>query len=102
MGRNVAARITRNNEADVSVCILDTGVNYNNPLLSRFTNSSLAAAWDISWPLSMIIIKGLIMTTVPDKQDYVFMEISCLFIERSGHFDSVQYRIRKDTTSKSY
>ncbi|PTA00792.1 subtilase [Escherichia coli] len=48
---NVAARITRNNEADVSVCILDTGVNYNNPLLSRFTNSSLAAAWDISWPL---------------------------------------------------
>ncbi|CAM6955528.1 hypothetical protein ESCOCP320M_18110 [Escherichia coli] len=28
---------------------------------------------------SMIIIKGLIMTTVPDKQDYVFMEISCLF-----------------------
>ncbi|MFW8363298.1 hypothetical protein, partial [Klebsiella pneumoniae] len=30
---DVTSRINRSIDANVSVCILDTGVNYNNPLL---------------------------------------------------------------------
>ncbi|HGS7150257.1 TPA: S8 family peptidase [Klebsiella variicola subsp. variicola] len=48
---DVVSRINRNAEANVSVCVLDTGINFNNPLLSGFTNTSLAVAWDSSWPL---------------------------------------------------
>ncbi|MDA5479714.1 S8 family peptidase [Yersinia intermedia] len=48
---NITTRISRRNETDVAVCVLDTGVNYNNPLLSSFSNTLLAVAWDSSWPL---------------------------------------------------
>ncbi|EEP2129716.1 TPA: S8 family peptidase [Salmonella enterica subsp. enterica serovar Tamberma] len=48
---DVTARINRSIDADVSICVLDTGVNYNNPLLSSFSNTSLSTAWDSSWPL---------------------------------------------------
>ncbi|WP_329517884.1 S8 family peptidase [Klebsiella pneumoniae] len=47
---DVTSRINRSIDANVSVCILDTGVNYNNPLLSNFSDASLTVSWDSSWP----------------------------------------------------
>lgn len=48
---DITTRISCSTQTDVSVSILDTGVNYNNPLLSSFVDTSSAVAWDASWPL---------------------------------------------------
>lgn len=39
---DVTARVNRSIDANVSICVLDTGVNYNNPLLSGFSNTEVA------------------------------------------------------------
>ncbi len=47
---NVLQRISNPNDASTSVVILDTGVNYNNPLLSSFSNASYSECWLPTWP----------------------------------------------------
>ncbi|WPM35439.1 S8 family peptidase [Pseudomonas aeruginosa] len=47
---DLAARLRISDEASVSVAILDTGVNYNHPLLSSICNQSQSETWQPQWP----------------------------------------------------
>lgn len=48
--RDLAARIQLDPNSDVFVSILDTGVNYDHPILSTATDASLSDTWDPAWP----------------------------------------------------
>ncbi|MGM8889472.1 S8 family peptidase [Psychrobacter sp. 1Y1] len=37
------------NESNIFVSILDTGVNYNNPLLHKVCKASYSTSWDMNW-----------------------------------------------------
>lgn len=47
---DLAARLKISDEASVSVAILDTGVNYNHPLLSSVCNQPQSETWQPQWP----------------------------------------------------
>ncbi len=48
---NLSSRISVDSEIETSVCILDTGVNYNHQLLSQFCSQEQSEVWDPEWPL---------------------------------------------------
>ncbi|MCM2547308.1 S8 family peptidase, partial [Burkholderia glumae] len=43
-------RLQIDDDASTAVTILDTGVNYNHPILSAVTTRAEALAWDPAWP----------------------------------------------------
>ncbi|MCU4336035.1 S8 family peptidase [Acinetobacter dispersus] len=43
-------RISTNKKPTTSICILDTGVNYNHPLLKIFCSDNLSISYNPSWP----------------------------------------------------
>lgn len=43
-------RLNINNSISTSIVVIDTGVNYNHPLLSKIYNNNYAECWDPSWP----------------------------------------------------
>lgn len=43
-------RIVLNKQPTTAVCILDTGVNYNHPLLENFTSENYCISYNPSWP----------------------------------------------------
>jgi hypothetical protein len=47
---NIAGRIRQSEEIACAVSILDSGVNYNNPLLSFVCDENYSATWDPEWP----------------------------------------------------
>jgi hypothetical protein len=47
---DLAARLKISGEASVSVAILDTGINYNHPLLSAVCNQQQSETWHPQWP----------------------------------------------------
>ena len=48
--RDLLSRLTVRNDSNVSVVILDNGVNFNHPILSQVTNANLSARWNPQWP----------------------------------------------------
>lgn len=49
LSSNLRSRTTFKPGSTASVCILDTGVNYNNPLLSLACSREKSECWDASW-----------------------------------------------------
>lgn len=47
--RDLASRIQVNQDSNVFVSILDTGVNYDHPILAKATNASLSVTWNPAW-----------------------------------------------------
>lgn len=47
---DLVPRITINKEPTTSVCILDTGVNYNHPLLKLISSENLSVSYNPQWP----------------------------------------------------
>lgn len=47
---NIVERIEPSQQNTTSVVILDSGVNYHNPLLGYVCNENLAVTWDSAWP----------------------------------------------------
>lgn len=47
---DLVSRISTKNEPTTSVCILDTGVNYNHPLLKLICSDQLSISYNPSWP----------------------------------------------------
>ncbi|HEF4774372.1 S8 family peptidase [Burkholderia multivorans] len=47
---DILRRLQMDGDASTAVTILDTGVNYNHPILSAVTTSDEALAWDPAWP----------------------------------------------------
>lgn len=47
----LADRIRLDKNTTTAITVLDTGINYNHPLLSHATTQQLAQAWEPSWPL---------------------------------------------------
>ena len=48
--QSISARVVLSDNIKTSVSILDTGVNYDNPLLSTVCCGDYAVAWDPDWP----------------------------------------------------
>lgn len=49
LSSSLLARTTFSANSTTSVCILDTGINYNNPLLSLTCSRGKSECWDASW-----------------------------------------------------
>ncbi|MHA7147831.1 S8 family peptidase [Burkholderia pseudomallei] len=47
---DLRARLRVNDQATTAVTILDTGVNYNHPILAAVTSQGEAECWDPDWP----------------------------------------------------
>jgi hypothetical protein len=47
---DIVNRVSISPEAETSVLILDSGINYDNPLLQPYCNSDLAETWKPEWP----------------------------------------------------
>lgn len=47
---DIDSRVQIDQESNTSICILDSGINYNNPLLKRVTGSAESECWQNSWP----------------------------------------------------
>lgn len=48
---NIAQRLHYSEKILTSIAILDTGVNYNHPLLKYVCRQDLASAWEPNWPM---------------------------------------------------
>lgn len=48
--KDLLGRLTVRDDSNVSIVILDNGVNYNHPILSELTNINLSATWSPLWP----------------------------------------------------
>lgn len=46
---NLLDRIQLSSQSETAVCLLDTGVNYNHPLLSVACDQNFAESWDAGW-----------------------------------------------------
>ena len=46
---DITGRVSVSPEISTSVLILDSGVNYDNPLLQPYCNSDLAETWKPEW-----------------------------------------------------
>lgn len=47
--QNLMSRIDLSKDSSTSIAILDTGVNYNHPLLSHFCSEQKSERWDQNW-----------------------------------------------------
>lgn len=47
---DLLGRLQVNQDASTAISILDTGVNYNHPLLAVVCNAQQSESWDVSWP----------------------------------------------------
>jgi hypothetical protein len=50
LAESISQRL-RQNDTETAVCVLDTGVNFNHPILSSACREDLGACWDQNWPL---------------------------------------------------
>jgi len=48
--KDFSARLTINNNPKTSICILDTGINYNHPLLTYISSEENSLSYDPKWP----------------------------------------------------
>lgn len=49
LSESLLARTSFKNDSIASICILDTGINYNNPLLSSYCSAEKSECWDARW-----------------------------------------------------
>lgn len=47
---NLSSRLTVNENPITSICILDTGINYNHPLLKEFCSNNYSISYNPEWP----------------------------------------------------
>lgn len=50
LATDLQGRVTLNRNSTASICVLDTGVNYNNPLLSVVCSARNSECWNATWP----------------------------------------------------